>query len=233
MLAMLAAEDDAIGRVLETLRKHNLEENTLVIFHSDNGGPTPGNGSRNTPLSGYKGQVWEGGIRIPFMAQWKGKIKAGGVIDQPVISLDIFPTVCAVAGAQVPTDRVMDGLDLMPLITRESDAKTHEALYWRYGPQSAMRKGNYKLVRFEGKPDQLFDLSTDIGEKNDLAASKPKVAKELGAMFDKWNGELKEPLWQGKKNQLEKRLEEDTKQTRKARGANKRRQESPASPGAD
>jgi arylsulfatase A-like enzyme len=223
MLAMLSAEDDAIGRLLETLRKHQLEENTLIFFHSDNGGPTAGNGSRNTPLSGYKGQVWEGGIRIPFLMQWKGHIKGGNVIDQPVIALDIFPTACAAAGASVPSDRVMDGLDLMPLVHGQSDAKVHDTLYWRFGPQAAMRSGDLKLVKFEGQPDRLFDLSKDIAEKEDLAATKPDVLKEMQAKYEKWNKQLKPPLWEGKGKQLENRLEEDSQQQRKAGGNGKRR----------
>jgi arylsulfatase A-like enzyme len=195
MLAMLSAVDDGVGEVLKTLREQSAEENTLVILHTDNGGPTPGNGSMNTPLSGFKGQVWEGGIRIPFMAQWKGKIPAGKVIDQPVIALDVFPTACVAAGADLPKDHKIDGIDLMPLMTGKTDPPVHDALFWRFGAQAAARSGNYKLVRFQGEADKLFDLSADPGEKNDLSAQKPDVAKELAAKYDKWNSQNIRPLW--------------------------------------
>jgi arylsulfatase A-like enzyme len=199
-LAMLSAEDDGVGRVLETLRAHKLEENTLVIFHSDNGGPTPHNGSRNDPLSGFKGQVWEGGIRIPFLAQWKGHIPAGQTIDHPVIQLDVFPTVCAATGVELPKDRQLDGVNLLPLLTGQSDQAPHAALYWRFGPQWAIRSGNYKLVHPLGAGDQprLFDLSTDVGEQHDLAAQKPELVKELRATYEQWNAQLMRPRWGNK-----------------------------------
>lgn len=109
LLAKLSALDDAIGGVLKTLREQNLEENTLIFFFSDNGGPTPNNGSRNTPFSGYKGQVLEGGIRVPYIVQWKAKLPAGQTLSQPVSSLDIFPTALAAAGGTLPSDVKLDG----------------------------------------------------------------------------------------------------------------------------
>jgi len=197
-LAMLSAEDDGVGRVLDKLREHHLEENTLIVFHSDNGGPTPANGSRNDPLSGYKGQVWEGGIRIPFLAQWKGKIPAGQVIDQPVIQLDDFATACAASGAQMPKDRVMDGVNLLPLMMGETKDRPHQILYWRFSPQWAIRDGDWKLVQFGKTPMQLFDLSKDVGEKRDLASSQPEVVKKLRAEFEEWDAQLMKPRWKNK-----------------------------------
>jgi len=230
LLAMLSAEDDGIGRILDTLRKNNLEEDTLVIFFSDNGGPTAGNGSRNTPLSGFKGQVWEGGIREPFMAQWKNHIPPGKTIDQPVISLDILPTAAHVAGAKVPSDRVIDGVDLMPLMTGKSDATPHKDLYWRFGPQAAIRSGNYKLVMFKNQPDKLFDLSTDVAEKHDQSATKPEIAKELKKKYESWNSQLMSPRWNNKAK-FEEGVQADAEQmSRQGRRAARRgRQGSPAS----
>lgn len=124
--AAVAALDDGVGAVLGKLRDAGLEESTLVIFLSDNGGPTPGNTSRNDPLRGTKGQVWEGGIRVPFLARWKGRLPAGTVYDEPVISLDIAPTVLAAAGDPVPADARFDGVDLLPYLTGKADGKPHE-----------------------------------------------------------------------------------------------------------
>ncbi len=230
MLAMLSAEDDGVGRVLETLKKNHLEENTLVFFFSDNGGPTEGNGSRNTPLSGYKGQVWEGGIRIPFMAQWKGQLPEGKVLNQPVIQLDIFATAAKLGGATMPADRVMDGKDLMPLMMGKTDERPHENLYWRFGPQRAIRSGDLKLVKFQGKPDRLFDLSKDLSEKHDISDEKPEDARRLAKLWDAWSQELKPPLWKGK-DKFQENLSTDSEQMGKSerRAAKGGRRRSPAS----
>src|ERR1035437_10517143 len=114
--AMLSAMDDNVGRVLAKLREHGLEENTLIFFLSDNGGPTLATTSRNDPLRGYKGQVLEGGIRIPYIIQWKGHLPAGKVCDQPVISLDIHPTAVAAAGGALSPDWKLDGVNLLPFL---------------------------------------------------------------------------------------------------------------------
>jgi arylsulfatase A-like enzyme len=207
-LAMLSAEDDGVGQVLAKLRAHGIEDNTLVIFHSDNGGPTKGNGSRNDPLSGYKGQVWEGGIRIPFLAQWKGHFPPGRVIEKPVIQLDVFPTACAAASVEPPGK--LDGVNLLPLLTGKSEEAPHQTLYWRFSPQKAIRDGNDKLVIFGSDPPKLFDLSSDIGEKHDLAGEKPERARELKAKLDAWEAQLHKPLWK-QKGKFEEGMEVDAK----------------------
>jgi arylsulfatase A-like enzyme len=194
--AMLSAMDDAVGRVLGALRGSNLEDDTLIFFVSDNGGPTQANSSRNDPLSGVKGTAFEGGIRVPFVMQWKRRLPQGKVYEQPVISLDLFATAAAAGGASLPKDRTIDGVDLVPFVAGQQPAPPHSVLYWRFGAWQAIRKGNYKLVRQEGEPDRLFDLAADIGEKNDLARAKPDVAKELSALYAQWNSELAQPLWQ-------------------------------------
>ena len=185
MAAMLSAMDDAVGRVLETLRKRQLEDDTLIIFISDNGGPTPANASRNDPLSGFKGQLLEGGIRVPFIVQWKRRIPGGRVEDVPVNSLDVFPTALAAAGVSAP--RNIDGQDL----TRAGN----RALYWRFGGPRAIRRGNYKLLMLPGNKPMLFDLSNDPGEKHDLAAAQPEVVNELQAEYEKWDRQMIPPRW--------------------------------------
>ena len=192
---MLSAMDDAIGQVLGSLRKHQIEENTLIFFISDNGGPTGANTARNDPLRAGKGQVYEGGIRVPFLVQYKGRLPGGKTNDKPVIALDIAPTSLAAAGATA-ADARFDGVDLMPYLTGKSDGAPHETLYWRYGPQWAIRKGDWKLLKMPKSNEvQLYNLKDDIGEGTDLAAQKPDKVKELQADFDKWNAQLAQPLW--------------------------------------
>jgi len=192
--AMLSAMDDGVGRVLETLRKANLEDNTLIFFVSDNGGPTPGNTSRNDPLRGYKAQVLEGGIRVPFMVQWKGRLPGGKVYDQPVIALDVHPTVAAAVGASV-ADSKLDGVDLVPYLSGTKKGVPHDRLFWRFGEQSAIRMGDWKLAKLADGAPQLYNLAKDIGEANNLAASEPAKLKELQAAYDEWNAQLMEPRW--------------------------------------
>ncbi len=197
MLAMLSAEDDGVGAVLTKLRDLHLEENTLVIFLSDNGGPTAENGSRNSPLRGFKGQVWEGGIRIPFMLQWKGKLPAGKVLTDPIISLDLFPTTLAAAGADPRKEISLDGINLLPYINGDT-TKPHQTLYWRFSPQWAIRDNNYKLLKTRDGITHLFDLEKDPSEKSDLFATSPELANQLQSKFDAWNKTLAEPLWPGR-----------------------------------
>ncbi len=194
--AMLSAMDDAVGQVLAKLRRSGLEENTLVFFVSDNGGPTPQTTSSNLPLRGYKGDVWEGGIRVPFLVQWKGHIPAGKVYDQPVIALDIHPTCLAASGGmfEIPEKKALDGVDLLPYLTGKESGSPHRELFWRYGRKSAVRQGNYKLVQINDET-HLFDLSADIGEQKDLASDKPELVKELKAVYAGWNRQLIPPAW--------------------------------------
>jgi arylsulfatase A-like enzyme len=195
--AMMSAMDDAVGRVLEQLRKMNAEEDTLVFFFSDNGGPTRQTTSTNGPLRGFKSSTSEGGVRVPFCVQWKGKIPAGVTYDKPVIQLDILPTAIVAAGGTVAPDWKLDGVDLMPFLTGKSEATPHETLYWRFGEQWAIRQGDWKLVAsgIDQNVPRLINLSNDIGEAKDLSAEQPEKVKELQAAYDAWNAEQKEPLW--------------------------------------
>ena len=195
--AMTAAMDDAVGQVMAKLRQLGQEENTLVFFLSDNGGPTAATTSRNDPLRGFKITTWEGGIRVPFLAQWKGKIPAGQTDDRPVIQLDILPTALAAAGARVEPSWGLDGVDLLPFLSGENPARPHESLYWRLGPQWAIRHGDFKLVagREGGRimPTGLYDVVRDPGEARDLSATDPGKARELRALWDRWAAEQAPP----------------------------------------
>jgi arylsulfatase A-like enzyme len=210
--AMHSAMDDNIGKVLASLRKHRLEERTLIFFIADNGGPTNANASRNTPLRGFKAQTWEGGIRVPFLAQWKGVIPAGKVVDDPVIQLDILPTAVAAAGGEIKSK--LDGVNLLPHLTGKGKGKPHEMLLWRFGAQMAIRMGDWKLVKAPGvinSPAErradatpagahLYNLATDIGEQTNLAEKEPAKFKQLAAAWEKWNAELMEPRWEPNRN---------------------------------
>ena len=202
--AMLTAMDDNVGRVLKALRDYGLEENTLVFFLSDNGGPTQTTTSGNTPLRGFKGQVYEGGIRIPYMMQWKGQVPAGSVCDKPVIQLDIAPTALAAAGIKADNAR-FDGVNIVPYVTGVLSGVPHQALYWRFGDQSAIRKGNWKLVKYKSRCPELCDLAADIGESKNLAEKNPEKVKELDAQLMRWDAQLIEPLWHKNKRPRAKR----------------------------
>ena len=207
--AITTEMDDGIGKILAKLRELKLEENTLIFFLSDNGGPQPGVRTDNTPLKGYKSSTWEGGVRVPFLMQWKGKLPAGKVYEQPVIQLDIQPTALAAAGGTVKKEWKLDGVNLLPHLTGKVKGQPHQALYWRFGPQWAIRKGDWKLVQAsEAKllpavalpkmpvgPVHLYNLVADLSESNDLSAQHPEKVKELQGAWDAWNRELAEPGW--------------------------------------
>lgn len=217
--AMMSAMDDAVGQVVETLRETKQLDNTLIMFISDNGGPTMPNttvnASRNDPLRGSKRTTLEGGIRVPFLVYWTGHVPAGGTYERPVIQLDFLPTALAAAGVTLPEvdAQPLDGVDLMPYLTGANEAAPHETLYWRFGPQMAIRRGDLKLVRYdlaaEAKtreeagpkktsrisPPRLYNLADDIGESRDLASARPTIAVELQALWDEWDKTLVPPLW--------------------------------------
>ena len=197
--AMLANLDDSVGKVLRTLDEKNLTDNTLVFFISDNGGPTRELTSSNAPLRGGKGQVYEGGIRVPFLVKWPGTIPAGQVYRRPVISLDIFATCLSQAGASPARSRPTDGVDLTEYLNGNVSESPHETLYWRLGTRTALRSGDWKLLRDARRNSsakwQLFDLENDLSEANDLAATEPE---KLNAMIQQWqalNDEMIEPAW--------------------------------------
>jgi hypothetical protein len=217
---MMASLDENVGRILDKLRETGLEENTLIFFLSDNGGPTGAprqhpdspfqygqNTSRNDPCRGVKGELLEGGIRVPFLVQWKGHIPPGRVLDDPVISLDIAPTALAVSGIepqQFARRRAeLDGVDLLPYLTGESNEPPHESLFWRFRfPPSrpelyrlAIRQGDWKLVKNGLEPLSLYNLADDVSETNNLAAEHPERAGAMHAAWKRWDASNQEPRW--------------------------------------
>jgi arylsulfatase A-like enzyme len=204
---MLSAMDDAIGVVLAKLDQEQLTENTLIFFISDNGGPETANSSDNGPFRGQKAQTWEGGIHVPFIVQWKAQLPAGKVYEEPVIQLDILPTILAATKTEVSAGDKFDGVNLLPYLKGDNTGAPHEALYWRFGAQIAIRMGPWKLVKGPGTAGleqrtkattegaELYNLQTDIGEQTNLAATETAQFNKLEAAWNAWNAELVEPAW--------------------------------------
>jgi arylsulfatase A-like enzyme len=202
--AMVASLDENIGRLMTALDELKLAENTLVIFTSDNGGLFP-----NTPLRGFKGEAWEGGIRVPFMVRWPGKIEAGTVNSAPIITYDLFPTIMAAAGSAQALPGGVEGENLMPLFTGKTTFKRRQPLFWHYphfhhddGPMAGMvRDGEWKLIyRYDTREMHLFNLEKDLSEKNNLASANPEKARELKTKLFTWLKAVDANMPQPKKN---------------------------------
>ena len=199
--AMVATVDEAVGRMLAALDATSQRERTLIFFISDNGGPMTkrnANASVNSPLRGQKGDVFEGGIRVPFLISWPARIPAGRTYSQPIIALDILPTALAAAStARDPKLAALDGVDLLPFLTGKNNAAPHARLFWRMdgGEAFAVREGNWKWLRTYQNAPQLYDLSTDLGETRDVAASHPEIAARLATAATDWNRGLIAPAF--------------------------------------
>lgn len=211
-LAMLAALDDAVGRVMDRLRKCGQEENTLVFFFNDNGGPiapiNPNvNGSINLPFQGGKRQLLEGGVRVPFLVSWPGTLPKGKTFVGVISSLDIAPTILTAAKSLVTTEDPFDGVDLLPFLRGQKTGDPHSALFWRFGRQFAVRQGDWKLVCWKNETGDklttaLYNLKADPEEKKDVTAANPDVVRTLQAAWDKWNRDNRPPLF-GDKIEME------------------------------
>lgn len=204
-LAMLSAVDDGVGLITDTLKKYGLTEHTLIFFIGDNGAPLkihktdsplkgdPGgwDGSLNTPLNGEKGMLAEGGMHVPFLVTWPGNIPSGQTYDHPITALDVAATAAGIAEVDVKAGD-LDGVNLVPYLKGEIKAPPHEALMWRWTAQSAIREGNWKLLR-GGEREYLYDLDADLEEKHNLAAKHPDIADRLRARLQAWCDELNPP----------------------------------------
>jgi arylsulfatase A-like enzyme len=197
---LIVAMDDNVGKVLSTLENNGLNDNTIVIFTNDNGGPGGKESTSNYPLRGHKGGLYEGGVRVPWAMAWPGIIEPGSVIDTPVITMDILPTVFEAAGELVDPAWELDGDSLLPLFGASRKPFPKRTLYWRRhgieGPIS-LRDGDWKLLN-RNTPDQkpeLYNLASDISESKNVAELNPKVLKRLTAKMDAWEEQLVTPLW--------------------------------------
>jgi arylsulfatase A-like enzyme len=214
--AMIASVDESVGRVLAKLDELKLAENTLVIFSSDNGGvggyveagvKAKEGITNNAPLHGGKGMLYEGGVRVPWIARWPGTIKPGTTCDAPIISVDLYPTLLHVAGVKPKEGQILDGVSILPLLTG-SGTLERQAIYWHFPgylgsgkdvwrttPAGAVRAGDWKLIEFfETGKAELYNLKDDIGEKTDLSAKNPEKAKELRDMLTAWRAHVKAPM---------------------------------------
>ncbi|MCA1963772.1 MAG: sulfatase-like hydrolase/transferase, partial [Prosthecobacter sp.] len=181
----LTCMDEAIGAVLAAVEKAGQRDNTLVLFLSDNGGS--GNGG-NAPLRGSKGTMWEGGLRVPFIARWPGKLPAGKVTDEFLTSLEILPTLLAAAGASPPVGVKLDGFDMLPVLGGESKSPRRE-MFWQRRADKAARFENWKWIESE-KGSGLYDLGADLEEKHDLSQSRPEIARMMREKFAAWQAEM-------------------------------------------
>jgi len=195
--AMIRALDRGVGRVLEALERHGLSENTLVLFTSDNGGAHYiGLPEVNRPFRGWKITFFEGGIHVPYFARWPARIRAGTKVDAPVHHFDMYATAAAAAGAPMPDDRTIDGVDLLPFVTGETSGVPHRALFWRSGASQAALVDGWKLsVSDPPGRSWLFDMNADPTERRDLSAERPEKLAELTAALAAWSAEQAPPAW--------------------------------------
>ncbi len=195
--AMIRSLDRGVGRVLEALKANGLEENTLVLFTSDNGGAGYiGLPEVNSPFRGWKITLFEGGIHVPYFAKWPARIAPGTEVSAPVHHFDMFATAVAAAGARAPTDRIIDGVDLLPFATGTAQGVPHRALFWRSGASQSALVDGWKL-NLSDPPGRtwLFDMSTDPTEQRDLSSERPDKLAQLQAALAQHNAEQATPSW--------------------------------------
>jgi len=192
--AMVSAVDDGVGQILELLQKHQIEDNTLIVFLSDNGGDER-KGSNNGILNRGKGSLYEGGIRVPFAMQWKGKIPEGSVYGKPIISLDIFATATEMAEAKVKNN--LDGKNLIPYLNNTLTGQPHDNLFWRMYDKDALavREGDFKYLINKKGYQRLFNLNADISETENI--EDDSKVDELSELFNQWNRKNLDPVFLG------------------------------------
>ena len=199
--AMVESLDANVGVILESLDRHGLRDNTLVVFTSDNGGMLPL--SRNSPCAKGKGTLWEGGIRVPGIARWPGQIPSGSRSGQVVLTMDWAASMVAVAGGSAPSNRAFDGIDVMPLLTGKEPAQ-ERTVFWRRSldpyrknvqPHRAVRQGEWKYIDEPSGRRYLYNLSGDVGEEADLSSSKPEKTAAMSRLLDTWEADVDPPLY--------------------------------------
>jgi arylsulfatase A-like enzyme len=195
LAAMTVSLDKGVGRTLAALDSSGLTSNTVVVFINDNGGATYSK-FFNAPLRGWKGTLFEGGIRVPLLVRWPGILPAGRTFDAPATGLDLLPTLLAAAGAKPDAWADSDGVNLLPFLTGKSAALPHSTLYWRFNVVAAVRDGDWKLIRIQSAPPLLFNLANDLPEKNNLAEKQPDKVRELLTKLVEWEKPLPAPRWE-------------------------------------
>lgn len=204
-LAMMSAIDDGVGQISAQLRQSGIDDNTMIVFASDNGAPLGLNkddvaikdekgiwdGSLNDPLLGEKGMLAEGGIRVPFIMKWSKGLPKGKVYEKPVSTLDIAATAVNLAG--LPKDNKLDGVNLIPYLNGQLTENPHKYLFWRFWTQSAVRDSKWKFINAGNKASYLFDIENDPEEKNNLITKQPEIAKNLKIQLEEWTKNLTPP----------------------------------------
>jgi arylsulfatase A-like enzyme len=215
--AMIESLDENVGRLLKTIDDLDLSDNTIVIFTSDNGGVW--STSHQTPLRSGKGSYFEGGIRVPLIVRWPGRIEPDVTCDEPVINVDFMPTLSEIAGAKLPAGKLIDGVSLVPVLTDSTARLDERALFWHFPiylqatgrkkegdfsthdrwfrtrPGSAIRVGNWKLHEyFEDGRLELYDLATDIGETKNVAATNLEITNKLHGQLKEWRERVNAPI---------------------------------------
>ncbi|ANW97498.1 sulfatase [Wenyingzhuangia fucanilytica] len=203
LAAMTWSLDRACGRVLDKLKKLGLDENTIIVFSNDNGGPTDKNSSINLPLSGTKSNHLEGGLRVPFLIKWPKKLKKDITYNYPVSTMDLLPTFYAAGGGNTADLKDVDGVNLLPFLTGKNNSRPHKDLFWKKETRAVYRENDYKLIRFADRPAELYDLSKDTSELNNLATKEPERLKRMFKKLFEWELTLERPLWM-LKNDFEK-----------------------------
>lgn len=193
--AMVYRLDINVGKIMKALEDQGVEKNTLVVFLSDNGGPVDSNASINAPFNGQKGILLEGGIRVPFIMNWKGKLPAGQICEEPVISLDFAPTFFELAGGESSENVRFDGVNLMPYLTGKNKGQPHKSMNWRFTISAAIREGNWKLIRLPDRLPMLFDLSKDISEQNNVAMENIEQTTLLLKKLGDWDVSQPHPVF--------------------------------------
>ncbi|MDA2924775.1 sulfatase [Acidobacteria bacterium AH-259-L09] len=205
-MGMISALDDGVGKVLDALDEAGLTNDTVVVFLSDNGCAIDTEACTNDPLRLGKLFLFEGGIRVPFAMRYPEVLQPGQTYTQPVSSLDLFPTMLTLAGSQRPTDKHLDGVDLLPFVTGRDNNAPHEDLFWRNGSNKAMRSGPWKLFWNE-RQTWLFNLSEDLGEVNNLADDKKKLVDSMKKRYENWEADKTSPAWPYRSTTLEYKVD--------------------------
>ena len=185
--AMVHRLDVNVGRIMDELKEHKLDENTVVVFFSDNGGPCHHNASLNAPLRGSKGILLEGGIRVPFAMSYPKEIRKGSTFDQPISSLDLTPTFVAMAGGDVYPKDKLDGVNIFPHIMGENKDAPHQSMMWRFTISAGIREGNWKLIRMPDRLPMLYNLDEDIAEQNNVADDNRELVEQMLKKLGNWD----------------------------------------------
>ncbi|MDO7085186.1 sulfatase-like hydrolase/transferase [Pseudocolwellia sp. AS88] len=195
LAAMTLALDRASGKIMDKLAELGIDDNTIVIFTNDNGGPSDKNASSNAPFSGTKSNHLEGGLRVPFLMKWPNNIQQNSTFSAPVSLFDLLPTFYAAGGGMTKDLQDVDGVDLMPYIQNIKVSRPHDVLFWKKDTRATIRDGDWKLIRFPDRPAELYYIPEDIREMNDLAAEHPKKVKKMFKDLFEWESTLERPRW--------------------------------------